>query len=404
MDARGRLPPRLTALVALAFGVQATTGCLSNEYSISKDELTRVVQLPPNARGERVKILQSLGERRNEPVPPSGPPAPWVGPRLPADPPPPVIVESEPAPQIYVEGDLDIPLPHGGGPRPAPPPVRGGSWRAPGRAPGGSGGGTGGNVAGKAGEAALKGGGSGKGEELAVLAVVVAAAAVFTAVGLAASEGARFDGYTQIRPEQPVHLKNAAGQELHVPLGALTSEEVAEATEAKVMDDEGYGLRLLDRRPLDRVGATFKVTLGPLFEPPAAGDPAQETLSGFSSTIQVGGYFTQGLGLVGSLSLGGGSDSAGHTFQRHGVGLELQALPLRVGPLALGGFGHGGLQMVGAGDDFTSGPALGGGVLLELALSTRLAFALRGDWTATNLQDRHGWIGNGSVTAGLSIY
>jgi hypothetical protein len=254
------------------------------------------------------------------------------------------------------------------------------------------------------GEAVMKGGGSGKGEEVAVLAVVLATLAVFTAVGLAASEGARFDGYTQMRPEQPVHLKNAAGEELHLPLAALTVDQVALATEATVKDDEGYGLRLLDRRPLDRVGGTFKVSLGSLFEPPPASDPGQEWLSGFSSTIQVGGFFTPSLGLLASLSLGGGSDRTGRTFQRHTVGVELQALPLRVGPLALGAFGQGGLQMVGEGDDFTTGPALGGGALLELALSTRLAFSLRAGWTSTRQDDRDRWMGNGSVAAGLSIY
>jgi hypothetical protein len=232
----------------------------------------------------------------------------------------------------------------------------------------------------------------------------VATLAVFAAVGLAASEGSRFDGYTQMRPEQPVHLKNAAGQELDVALGALTGDDVAVATEATVKDDEGYGLRLLDRRPLDRVGATFKVSLGSLFEAPPASDPRQEWLSGFTSTIQVGGYFTQGLGLVGSLSLGGGSDSAGHTFQRHALGAELQALPLRVGPLALGAVGHAGVALVGQGDALTTGEALGGGLLMELALTTRLAFSLRGDWTSTRLDDEPRWIGHGSVTAGLAIY
>jgi hypothetical protein len=234
--------------------------------------------------------------------------------------------------------------------------------------------------------------------------VVVAAVAVVAAIGLAASEGARFDGYTEMRPEQPVHLKNAAGQELHLPLAALTSDDVALATEATVKDDEGYGLRLLERRPLDRVGATFKVGVGSLVEAPAAGDPRQEWLDGFASTIQVGGFFTQGLGLVASLSLGGGSDSAGRTFQRHSLGAELQALPLRAGPLALGGFGHAGVELVGLGDDLSTGEAVGGGVMMELALTTRLAFSLRGDWTSTRLDDRDGWIGHASFTAGLAIY
>ena len=54
-----RLHARLRALglratLAVAgFAAYSTSGCLSNQYTITKDELTRVVQLPPAARGER---------------------------------------------------------------------------------------------------------------------------------------------------------------------------------------------------------------------------------------------------------------------------------------------------------------------------------------------------------------
>jgi len=404
MKANRRLPPRLTALVALAFAVQATTGCLSNEYRIPKDELARIVQLPPDARGQRVRVLQEVGERRSEAIPPNQPLPPWVGPRLPGEPPV-VIVEGEPPPEpeIHVDANIDLNVPRGGGGGRVAPAPHGGSWRAPPAGPGGSSG-SGRWVSGTGKAVAKGGGGGGGGDDLAALAVVVAVFAVFAVVGLAASEGARFDGFVQMRPEQPVHLKNAAGAELHMPLGALTSYEVETATEATVMDDEGYGLRLLDRRPIDRVGPTFKVTLGSLFEPPAADDPQQQWLSGFASTIQIGGYFTQGLGLVGSLSLGLGSDQAGRTFQRHALGVEGQALPLRVGPLALGAFAHAGVQLAGRGDSLDSGSALGGGLMMELALSTRLAFTVRGDWTGTLMDNRTDWVGNGSITAGLAIY
>jgi hypothetical protein len=391
MKGRPRLPPRFTALVSLAFAVQATTGCLSNEYRIPKDELARVVQLPPEARGQRVRVLQEVGERRSEAIAPTQPPRPWVGPRYPE---PEVVVEGEP--DVQVDGSFNINL--SGGSHQGPPPPRGGGWHTPSARPGGSG------WRGSGGGSGVSGGGGGGGDDLAVLAVVVAVAAVFVGVGLAATEGARFDGYTELRPEQPVHLKNAAGQELHLPLYALTSEQVAEATEVVVKDDEGYGLRLIERRPIDRVGGTFKVSLGSLFEPPAADDPRHEWLSGFASTTQIGGFFTPTWGLVGSLSLGLGSDGAGRTFHRHELGVELQALPLRVGPLALGGFGHAGAALVGTGDDLVSGSAVGGGLLLELAVSTRLAFSLRGGWTGTLLDEHDGWRGHGSITAGLAIY
>jgi hypothetical protein len=394
-----RLAARLRAvglratLLAAGFAAYSTTGCLSNQYQIPKDELTRMVQLPPAARGERVRVLQQLGEREGEPVPPGGPRPVYVGAPLPAEPPPPVVVESEPS--IYFETGFDFPVP-----RPTPAAPARGHWRAP--SPGSPSGGGGGAV-GKVGGAALKGGGGGgKGEEVAVLAVVVAVVAMFAVVGLAVSEGARFDGYTQLRPEQPVHLKNARGQELHVPLAALTAEDVAVATEATVRDDEGFGLHLLDRRPLDRVGATFKVSVGSLVEPPPAATPQQEWMSGVASTIQVGGFVNRRLGFLGSLALAGGSDAAGHTFQRHGLSAETQFFPLLAGPLALGAFGHAGMALAGDSESgLVSGPLLGGGALLELALSTRLAFALRGDWSAMRLDD---WSNHVSITAGLSIY
>ena len=128
----------------------------------------------------------------------------------------------------------------------------------------------------------------------------------------------------------------------------------------------------------------------------------REWLSGVASTIQLGAFVNRRLGFLGSLQLGGGSDAAGRTFQRHGMGAEVQAFPLLAGPLALGAFGHAGLAL--AGDSETgllSGPVLGGGVLLELAMSTRLAFALRGGWSASHVD---AWSSHGTITAGLSIY
>jgi hypothetical protein len=393
----GRLrgSPRLVALAAAGFAVYSMTGCLSNEYRIPKEELNRLVELPPASRGQRVHVIQGLGQRDGDPLPPDPVPDLYLG--------------------AHVDMDLDLPGSHGGhqgGPRtPAP----GGNWRAPtappasapssgGAAPARSGwrsGGGGGNLSLPSGG----GGGGGKGEELAILAVLVAAVAAFAVVGLAASEGARFDGYTQLHPEQLIHLKNSSDQELTLPLATLSRAEVELASEATVMDNEGFGLRLLERRPLDRVGGTFKVTVGSLLEPPPAAAPQQEWSSGITSTIQVGAFATQWFGVLGSLSLGGGTDALGQSFQRHGVGLELQAFPLRAGPLSLGAFGHGGLQLVGdSAHDFTSGPALGGGVQLELALTTRLAFSLRGDWTAARLDGRTDWTGNGTITAGLAIY
>src|SRR5262245_18519550 len=63
----------LGVLVAAALFVQVTSGCLSNEYVIPQDELQRVAALPPDARGAHVRVVQDLGDRRDEAIEPPPP-------------------------------------------------------------------------------------------------------------------------------------------------------------------------------------------------------------------------------------------------------------------------------------------------------------------------------------------
>ena len=63
-----RASTRGVALLAVAFFVEATSGCISNEYRIKKDELQRLAQLPPEARGASVRIGQTLGSRRGDAI------------------------------------------------------------------------------------------------------------------------------------------------------------------------------------------------------------------------------------------------------------------------------------------------------------------------------------------------
>src|SRR3954451_18793626 len=67
---------RTVGLIALAFFVQLTTGCLSNEYRIPGNELQRLAQTPPAIRGHHVHIVQSLGDRRSDAIPYRAPPPP----------------------------------------------------------------------------------------------------------------------------------------------------------------------------------------------------------------------------------------------------------------------------------------------------------------------------------------
>ena len=96
------------------------------------------------------------------------------------------------------------------------------------------------------------------------------------------------------------------GHQTTIPVGELSPGWVAGTVEAKVMDDEGFGLRRLDRLPLDRRGATFKLDSGTI-----AFDFAGATLAGPTMNIQTGYFFTRKLGLLANLGLGGGAAAGG---------------------------------------------------------------------------------------------
>jgi hypothetical protein len=85
------------------------------------------------------------------------------------------------------------------------------------------------------------------------------------------------------------------------------------------------------------------------------------------------------------------------------VALEAQAFPLRLGRLHLGLFGSGGMAL-GAGPELapTSGPAMGGGLLVEIDLATRLALTLRGGVTTAQLAGA--WSSAAVLAMGLAIY
>jgi hypothetical protein len=184
-----------------------------------------------------------------------------------------------------------------------------------------------------------------------------------------------------------------------MPLGALGRGDLVGVSAAKVMDDEAYGLRLLGRAPLDRRGLTFKMDVGAL-----GSRAAGQAVSGLAGDIAIGGFPHQRVGILGLLSLGGGTDPLGRTFIRHGVGLEVEAFPLALGRVHAGPFVHGGVQIVGEPERPTiTAPAAGGGLMLEVDLTTRLALYARGDLTTARL-DRNEWLTTGLLTAGLAIY
>jgi len=385
------------------------TGCLSNEHRIPDAELTRLANLPPEARGQRVVVVQSIGDRRGPAVAAQVMPqsAPQYGPGY---------VDG---PNVMIHGVVSVDIPVGSRP-PSSGGVGsgfvggGGGGAAPVRtvqgtpAPGRSA--AGGAVPGKAAVRAPSSGGGGgssfgsgggdAGDALVVFAIVAIAIAAFAAIGLMVTEGQRYDGAVAMSPEQPVYLHLLNGQERVLSLRDLRPEYLGSVKEARVMDDEGSGLYLLGRAPLDRNGFAFKLDFG-------SSEVAFEKylMSGFASNIQVGYFPFQNLGLLGTMSLGfGSSDFENSDFFRNFFGVEAQAFLPGVSFIHFGTYLNAGNRFVQFGGVEQSRPAVGAGALIELEITTRMAFTARAGWTFTN-PEAGGWDNDGfAVGAGVSIY
>jgi hypothetical protein len=413
------------ALIALAFFVHVTTGCLSNEYRIPNDELQRLAQTPPEIRGHHVHVVQSLGDRRSEALPYHAPlpPPPELAPGEGDEP----IADDEWAGDdsgaridINIDGSGSGRVHHvyraPGGVRGNPPSgwrgnppsgVRGNppsGWRGSPPSGGGHGGvahGGGGGVhvgGGGGGSSSGGGGGGGGGEVLLVIAVVLAVVAVVAGVSLVASEGMRFDGYAELAPEQTIHLKGeSVGSNHDVALAELTPRDAQMAVEATVKDDEDFGLGLGNRAPLDRRGLAFKVEMGS-----SDFNLGLQEVAGMASQIQIGGFFTRSAGLMLDIGLSGGSLCCSSLFQRHSLALEAQVFPWSVGPLWIGAFAKGGAAIANDSVSTQTGPMFGGGALVEVALTTRLALSFRAGANAAHFDD--GWSTAGTLTGGISIY
>ncbi len=434
------------ALCTLAFFAPIATGCLSNEYVIPPRELARLTTVPPEVRGQQVHVVQELGTRRAHPLPTDGANWPQDDPWPQPPPPPP-----EETADTYGDGDLQgnvniwidgsrsaPPAPRGwtGTPRPlGRATAAGGSWRGSppsggsisggsgwrGSPAGGGGGGSsagpggggwrgapapaGGGSSGGSGKLDLGSGGGGSGgEAMIVLAVVLAAVAVIAGVSLAMSEGARFDGVAQMSPWQPVHLKQQRGDELVIALGDLTPVAIAGAVEAKVMDDEGYGIRELHHLPIGRRWApTFKLDAGSMTF--TRGGAVE---SGFIANMQFGVFVRPWLGFLVTAGVGGAGDELGATITRHNFGFELQSLPLQLGPLRTGPYvniGSAALASTASGSgDVEWGRAFGGGLLTELEVTGRMAITLRLGANEAFLANSGTTSAAATITGGIAIY
>jgi hypothetical protein len=391
----GHMRARLVVLVALEGCLPLLgAGCFSNEYVISQSELTRLAGLPPSQRGARVHVVQALGTRatwafeNGDPEPSASYAASFAIYNRPEElaaartanslalldetnPGPP----SAPSEDFYAAWERRLP----GTPPSGPSAYFAPSLRFPNFAAGHR---------------------RGLRDDLATGAIVVVAMAVTAAAGLGVTEGLRYDGHVQLHPEQTLHLRPAGGRSRPVALMDLTPADAVTSEHAVVRDDEDWGFRFGERRPLDRRGVAFKLDFGQLTSLCAC-----YSATGFASNIQLGFFPRQHLGILATVTLGGGTRPLEHAFHRHAENLEAQAFLLEWWRLHLGVAAHGGVQF--AGDEFgeRTGLALGGGILLELALTTRLALTGRWDYTTAHTAPNDGgWAGLSIVTAGLAVY
>jgi hypothetical protein len=238
-----------------------------------------------------------------------------------------------------------------------------------------------------------------------VLAVVLAAVAVVAAIALVSSEGVRYDGLAEMSPWQPVHLKQSAGDELVIPLGDLSPIALRNTVEAKVMDDEGYGIRRLGHLPISRVWMpTFKLDGGSM----TFARTGDVTHSGIVANMQFGVFVRPWLGLLLTAGVGGAGDQYGATLTRHTFGFEAQSLPLALGPLRVGGFANVGAAAIASTASGSGGVQwgneIGGGLLTELELTGRLALTFRAGANEAFFRDTGTTSPAATITGGIAIY
>jgi hypothetical protein len=336
-------------------------GCLQSTYHVRDDELARLATLPPEDRGERIRSVQELGTR------PDAPPADDVELHGPSGVVPLLVAQRIHATRCQLVGCRGVPAP-------TPTPVRVRATPVGGSVSGGT---------------STSSGSSSSGDDsigaAAILAVIASVAVAAGVVVVAATEGARHDGWIGVSMDHPIHLYTNDGHWLSVPAFAL-EPELAEWADGAVIDAAEGNLAELERAPLNRRGLTL----------------------GFEGTL---------LGLEDGY--GGGSRLSGGGFPHRLVGLQLFVDFALHDPLALVRYGAeasvfapglGRLHLgayVQAGnavyrdaalDRRTPGFFVSGGGLVQIELTTRLALQLRGGV----------WAGHGDVRPelglGLAVY
>lgn len=322
-------------VAALVAGLLISTGCVANSYQIPRGDLQRLAAAPPEARAERVRVIQEVGGT-------SVPSAQPVG-------------EST---QIVWFPNITIERRYGGG-------RYGGAGGFGGVGRGGGKGGVGGG-GGKGGSA---------GSDAKAMAVVFIAVAAVALVAIAGVEGSRFDGWAKLHPMHPVHLIGHDGGYQVMPLAWIDPATAAWADKAIVKPEEGPWHQL-ERHPLHRTGPTYSMYGGVGSLRSAHG----ELGVGPAVTVQVGYFPTQEVGILGSVFLGWRENRAQETLFQSRYTLELQVLPVAAGALHAGLYGGlGGAYRFedGVREGTTGSTAMTGGAMFQLDVNTRIALTAR---------------------------
>jgi hypothetical protein len=351
------------------------SGCLAQSYEIPKDEVQRLLQTAPGERGKHVRAVQRFSTS--------------------SDPQPaPEFAAADVPPPGYGRGSSGYWVPHlylGWGSPYYSPSYRYGRSGAPMR--------DNGPPASSRPSSSSKSS-AGKDAGAAVAAAIVAG--VVVGVALAATEGARYDGWVAVHPHHPVHLLGS-GEDRIVALDELTAGQIGDR-DAVLVGYEGSGMWRRGRAPLSRTGLTFQFGLGDA----AANLQDYHQPSGLGFHFGAGWFPSQWVGVLLDSRLTSGEYQNGsyHDFR---VGLEGQWLPIQLWRVHLGGAVGIGQSWVGSsGGDLLEASHkiayVSAGGLAEVDLTTRLALTFRylRDWSV-QAPSRQA-LDMGSWFVGLAVY
>jgi hypothetical protein len=332
---------RLFALCTVPF---VFLGCLSNSYVVEHGELERLSALQADERAVSVRAVQRIG---GDDYPPDGesfaPPPDDANPTVFAGT---IVVNSH-----HHDGAGS---PHSGPHPSALPHVTDGSSST-------------GTTSGHAGY--KKGNGDSLTAAAVAAAVVGGAAAAFTAIG---SEGARYDGWLAVNPDESLHLQLPDGRVRTVPLSVLSPSDAAATDYAILYEGEEGRFARLRRAPLDRAGFTVTTALHMGGVPQIGGEVA----TGMGGYLHLGGNIANMVTLGMTATADSGLD-AKRSMLIATLAPELQIFPVRY----VGFYGGYGWSFRNTDVDGRTRADSGGffraGVVGELPLTTRLALQAR---------------------------